>query len=287
MSDQPVSRDAERIRAVLSHHGHGFQFAVINELLHLALDRRIDSQVEAVEFPFEVKGQPGHADILLRNEHAVAVVECKKVRTGLSTWGFARSNLVSRSDFGAQTVALEGVTRLNPDPKLNACLRPGRTTDRQYNVFAEMKDGKGNKEGMSRGALDNAVTQALRSSSGVLRQLIGYPSLIPGSRGATLVIVPVIVTNARLLACNTDLAFTDLTSGRLPENLHVQERDWLWLRTMASAGVRHEFWHVGGQASSSFGDFQDQRYARSIAVTTPAGLADCLAGISTHVTVSQ
>lgn len=108
--------DVTRLQAALSHHGHGFQFAFINELLHLALDRRIDWKVEAVEFPFEVNGQPGHTDILLRNEHAVAVVECKNVRAGLSSWAFARSNLVSGSEFGAQTMALEGVQRLNPDP---------------------------------------------------------------------------------------------------------------------------------------------------------------------------
>jgi len=283
MGDHQASRDVERIRAVLSHHGHGFQFAVINELLGLARDRRIDWRVEAVEFPFDVNGQAGHADILLRKDIAVAVVECKKVRTGLSTWCFARSNLVCRSDFGAQTVALEGVTRLNPEPELNACLRPGRTTDRQYNVFAESKDGEGEPSGTSRGALDNAVTQALRGSSGILRQLVSHPSLLSGSRGATLTIVPVIVTNARLLTCDTDLALTDVASGQLPEKLMVQERDWLWLRTMASAGVRHEFWHVGGHASSSFGDLQDRRYARSIAVTTCAGLADCLSAVSTHV----
>jgi len=287
MSEQVAPRDVERIRAALSRHGHGFQFAVINELLRLAVDRRIDWQVEAVEFPFEVNGQPGHADILLRNEYAVAVVECKKVRTGLSTWGFARSNLVSRSDFGAQTVALEGVQRLNPDPKLNACLRPGRTTERQYNVFVEMKDGEGESSGTSRGALDNAVTQALRSSSGILRQLISHPSLLSGSRGAALTIVPIIVTNAKLLTCNTDLALTDLASGQLPEKLVVEVRDWLWLRTMASAGVRHEFWHAGGHASASFGDLQDQRYARSIAVTTCAGLADCLLGVSTHCSSTE
>jgi hypothetical protein len=253
-------------------------------LLNLAGDQSIDWRVEAVEFPFDVNGQPGHADILLRNDNAVAVVECKKVRKGLATWVFARSNLVSRSDFGAQTVALEGVTCLNVDAKLNACLRPGRETERQYNVAVETKDGEGEKAGTSRGGLDNALAQSLRGSSGILRQLISHPSLLPGlDRGATLTIVPVIVTNARLLACRTDLAYTDLASGQLPEKLLVQESDWLWLRTMASASVRHEFWHAGARASSSFGDLQDQRYARSIAVTTPAGLADCLTGISTHV----
>jgi hypothetical protein len=94
------------------------------------------------------------------------------------------------------------------------------------------------------------------------------------------------VTNAKLLTCDTDLAYTDLASGQLPDKLQVQERDWLWLRTMASSGVRHEFWHVGGRASTSFGDLQDQRYARSIAVTTCADLADCLSAISTHVSLT-
>ncbi len=281
MSDQTAPRDVERVRAALSYHGHGFQFAVVNELLHL--QQRTNWEVEAIEFPFEVNGEAGHADIVLRGDHAIAVVECKKVRKGLSTWGFARSNVVSRSGFGAQRVALEGVKRLNPDPTLNACLRPGRSSERQYNVFVELKDGEGEPAGTSRGALDNAVTQALRSSSGILSQLIAYPSLPSGSRGATLTIVPVIVTNARLLACNTDLAHTDLASGQLPEKLLVEECDWLWLRTMASSSVRHEFWHVGGHESTSFGDLQDQRYARSIAVTTCASLADCLLGIYAHV----
>ena len=282
MSDQIASRDVELIRAALSTQGHGFQFAVINELLGLARDRRIDWKVEAVEFPFEVNDKPGHADIVLRNDNAIAVVECKKVRRGLSTWGFARSNLVSRSDRGAQQVALEGVTRLNPEPNLHPCLRPGGTTDRQYNIFFELKDGEGEKAGTARGALDQAVTQTLRGSSGILVQLISQPSLLQGPRGATLTLVPVIVTNARLVACDTDLAHTDLSSGQVPETLMVHERDWVWLRAMASSDVRHVFSHVGGRACTSFGDLQDQRYARSIAVTTCAGLSECLSAVSAH-----
>lgn len=105
----------------------------------------------------------------------------QKVKKVLSTWGFARSNLVSRSDFGAQAVALEGVTRLNPDSKLNACLRPGRETERQYDVAIEVKDGEGEPTGTNRGVLDNAVTQALRGSSGILRQLINHPRIPSGT----------------------------------------------------------------------------------------------------------
>jgi hypothetical protein len=74
-----------------------------------------------------------------------------------------------------------------------------------------------------------------------VRQFIARPTRLAGGRGAEAVFVPIIVTNARLIACRNDLADTDLVSGTLPTDLLVGKCDWVWYRTMASPHVQHEY----------------------------------------------
>jgi hypothetical protein len=272
--------ESHLVRTALSKHGHGFHFAVVNRLKQLRTNRESEWFVDAVEFPFEVRDHAGHADVVLQADGAVGVVECKKSRDGLGIWCFAKSNLVSRVAGAAQAVSLEGVHRLNPEPPLYACLRTGHhPTARQYNVCVELKNGKGGKDDAGRGALSDAVTQALRSDSGIVRQFIARPTLLRGARGAEALVVPIIVTNARLIACRTDLADTDIATGSLPTELHLAECDWVWYRTMASPHVRHEYSYTGSRKGATFGELQDDMYARSIAVCTPDSLRECLRGI--------
>lgn len=124
-----------------------------------------------------------------------------------------------------------------------------------------------------RGALNDAVNQALRGASGIFNTFLGRPAML-GSDGIVKVI-PAVLTNARLLTCDTDLAEASFETGDLPQSAGVAERPWVWLRTNVSSHLNHRaevFDRPGEAPARSFRDIADRDYARSVAMVTWSGL---------------
>lgn len=275
-----VRPDSAIVRAAFDRHGHGFHYAVVRELGRLVATQESVFRVEGIEYPVMLNDEVLHVDVILRSSLGLLVLECKRVDPAFSTWCFARSKLVSRS-IDRDRVVLEWVLR-NDDTTVTVGRNEGEITDVQYHVGLELKhsDLKGDSSGRG---LDGAVTQALRSAGGIVLAAIERPNLL----GAKIThVVPVIVTTARLVTCDIDLADSDLMTGRLPHDVMVTERKWVWYRTMISAALRHHVsWFEPERqvAMSSFQAEQDHAYARSVAVVTPAGLSSFLGAVRQHI----
>lgn len=101
-----------------------------------------------------------------------------------------------------------------------------------------------------------------------------------------LKIIPAVLTTARLVTCDTDLAEASLETGQLPASVEVSERPWVWLRVNASEQLRHRAEVVEGapkRAAKLFGALANAEYARSVAIVSWAGLKELLKTASFHV----
>ena len=268
-------RAAAALRAAFSQHGYGFQYSVANELYRLFAKRQSAWKLEAVEQPVGHGDNATHIDIVLRSgTGAIAVVECKRANPALAAWCFAKSGLASeRADY----VAFEGVFRPPTVQSPQAFRKQDEYAQWQYHVGLEVRtDAKGDTHGNARGALSEAVKQSLRSGAGIVREMYDRPSLL-GQRNR-VVVVPMIVTTAELVVCDTDLSAAALSSGELPAGLEVKSRKWLWLRSTVSANIRHglTFYRKENPVFTEFGEVQDADYARSIGIVTWDGLQEFL-----------
>ena len=274
-------KDVETVRAAFGRHGYGFQYAVIRECRQLEGKKQSVFYPDGVEYPVQLNGADLHIDFLLRSRNALLTIECKRVDPAFGTWCFARSSDVAPNSLEPKRVVLETLLR-EDESRLTILRGDAEISERQYHVGLEIKDNdvKGNSTGRG---LDGAVTQALRAAAGIIVAAGEHPALI-GDRLTR--IVPVIVTTARLMTCDTDLAQTDVTSGHLPCDITVSQQPWLWYRVMVSPSLRHLLpWYEDPnrvRIGYSFGHLQDYAYARSVAIVNVAGLGEFLHGVRVH-----
>jgi hypothetical protein len=278
------THDLDLVRASLNRHGYGFQFAVIRECLRLRDKGSSSWSVDATEFPVDVKNTMLHVDVVLRNSNAVIAVECKRVNPAMGIWVFGKSALAERREGESTQVVLQRLERQGTD---GAFISPRAPTSsaHQYHVGIEIRtrDQKGDAQG-GRGAWDDAVTQALRGATGIVHAVADEPNLF--GRFDSMVVIPAIITTARLLACETDLGDASLDTGELPAELQVNSRPWLWFRVFASANVRPaKPVRVANlvpplPSEHQFGELAASVFARSVAVVSANGLEEFLCSTS-------
>ena len=216
----------QKVREVLGRHGYGFHHAVIREI------RAIESRTrhatwadDGTEFPIEVNGFNGQVDLLLRSRRGLLVCECKRVDPVLGIWCFARSALATRYVHEQDKVAHETVAYDESAGRTYVVRHDSRVaTSVQYHVAHEIKTNeKGEAHGTSRGALEDSISQALRAVNGITNAIAADRRLLPGNGPLTL--IPVIITTARLVTCDTDLSTADIKTGRLRQHRdHRQQR---------------------------------------------------------------
>jgi hypothetical protein len=237
MGSEDIS--AESVRAALGKHGYGFQYAVIREIRRLYRPGAA-WQVDGTEFPVQVRGVSTHVDLTARSKHGLLVCECKRVDPALGIWCFGRSVLATSYDREGQVIIHETLSFGDPEHDFVVDRRDPRVlSDAQYHVALEIKTNeKGESQGTNRGALEDAITQALKGVSGVTNAIAEQRRLMGSADRLT--IIPVIITTARLVTCETDLSTADLATGRLPERVEITERPWLWFRRASTPALRHE-----------------------------------------------
>ena len=146
--------------------------------------------------PIQANGFHGHIDIVLRNPKAVIVAECKRANPALATWCFARSRFVESSHSEASCVALQQVAVDAHANRVFLAPREHTSSEQQYHVAVEAKtSAKGDSQGSGRGALDDALTQALRGASGIVHAVVENPKLL--ANRPAMHIVPAVITTAR------------------------------------------------------------------------------------------
>lgn len=284
MSDELTEREQTELRAAFARHGYGFQYASVKEFIRLREARQSRWWVDATEFPVEVNSAQLHVDIILRTTHGLMVVECKRVNPGLGTWCFGRTAFTAESSSEQNGVRFESAVRTDPAAAFAVWRGAPEHSDHQYHVALEMKSGQGDAQGSGRGALNEGVTQALRGASGIINTLIGRPSLF---RGLSLKVIPVVLTTARVVTCNGDLAESSLETGHLLASLSFSERPWVWFRVNAPAQLRHGAEirrnERNGMPVEHFRTLADEEFARSVGVVSVSGLQDFLNAANFHV----
>jgi len=85
-----------------------------------------------------------------------------------------------------------------------------------------------------RSAINGAVTQVLRGTSGLINALSRSQFA-----GKTLTFVPAIFTTADLYVTDVDLSSAELTSGELRE-VHSSVEPWIWFNHNRSPKLRHD-----------------------------------------------
>jgi hypothetical protein len=227
-----------------------------------------------------------HIDLVLRSLGGLLVVECKRVNPAIGLWCFGRSEYGTRNGSASQMVRVDKVLCRNDTGAWNVRRDGQMNTEHQYHVGLETKSGvKGDEQGGGRSALNDSVNQALRASSGLTNTFaeMNNPDLLGPRRN--LVVIPVVLTTARLFTCDVDLSEASLEDGRLPADVATSERDWLWYRTNLTRSLRHQVPHIPytpRTSASAFGEIAEVDYARSVGIVTIRGLQDFLDVASYH-----
>jgi hypothetical protein len=286
MSDSRASHDPDgSLRATFDRHGFGFQYAVISEFQQLRKQGLSPFDVDGIEYPVHINGVDLHVDFCLRSKRGLLVTECKRVDPSLGTWCFARSANLSPNSIERKRVALEWVMRETDNSVTVGRVDPEHS-EHQYHVGLEVKDNSTTGSGLGK-SLDAAVTQAIRGASGMIAATASEPNLLNGALMTT--VVPVIITTARLVICETDLARSDVRTGRLPADVAFQERSWIWYRVMTSASIRHQVrWFEPEnryRIGASLRHQQDYYYARSVAIVSSSGLREFIDQVQPHVAI--
>lgn len=283
---QNIEQLSANLRKVLNTHGHAFHYAVIRRAEELHSERRSRWIFDGAEFPVSVRGVTTQVDLILttRSERTVLVGECKRADPARARWCFAHAPYTWRDPYDREAVfdclmlTSAGTTTVR-SPKT------AHTGEPVYQMGFELKtDQRGDGLGQSDAAIDKAVAQVLRSTSGVLNHLSKNMNSLDASKGLVTVI-PTVFSTAELWTTNVDLANADLESGNLlADSLDVVRKDWVWFSHNRSPALEAEpeinkpDKNLSLLGSSRFSDDLRRLFARTVAIVSPTGIDNFLGG---------
>ena len=282
MSQQnPSEQISASLRKVLNSHGHGFHYAVIERGAQLSSEGRSKWIFEGSEFPVSVRGQTTHVDFILttRSGRTLIVAECKRADPALAIWCFARNPYTWRDPYEHEVV-FERVMRSSEfDNAVRKSIIAHSYDKRVYHLGFQLRTNqKGEGNGQRHSAINEAVTQVLRSSSGIMNYLSSDADLLKESEG-TSILIPVIFTTAQLWTTDVDLGKADLESGNLDlDAVKAQKVDWIWFTHNRSPELSPEPRMLKPQVSSlmrsmnRFSDALRHEFARSVAIISTTGI---------------
>jgi hypothetical protein len=262
----------------LNSHGHSFQYAVVRRVDQLNSEGRSRWLLDGVEFPVIAGGQTTHIDFILRSKsgRTYIVAECKRADPAKARWCFAHAPY----------------TRRNPRPKelifdQFSCNQFGLVTHTAvaahadagvYHLGFELRTGEtGDGVGQRGQAINEAVTQVLRGTSGLINHL---QDTAPRGPETTQLIrfIPVVITTAQIFVTNADLGEADLQTGNLPlEAVKVEPSDGIWFTHNRSPVLKPK-----APSATAFSDFNEfssalrNEFSRSVAIISAAGIDEFL-----------
>jgi hypothetical protein len=135
----------------------------------------------------------------------------------------------------------------------------------------ELRTPKPGDGGGNRSAINDATTQVLRGTNGLIDHLFGKAAPLP-SQGVAL-FLPVIFTTATICVASGDLGAADIATGELPKDWsHVQEVPWIWYTYNQSPALRHEIPSLARLDLFDLAAFLSSESARTIAVVGSGGV---------------
>ncbi len=271
------------LRKVLNVHGHGFHHAVIRRVDELFSSKRSRWIFDGAEFPVLAAGHTTHVDFILRSGQTVVVCECKRADAAKALWCFARSPYTWRNA-SSQELIFDDL-ECNSTKEVSRKPHFGHTQREIYHLGFELKTGqKGDGGGQSSSAIDQAISQVQRGTSGLINHFYNavrasdYSWLKLPDSNRTIRFVPAIFTTAQIWVTDVDLGAADLTTGELANGVvQAQQIDWVWFTNHRSPGLKPDI--NLEREGNPFGElaFDLRRdFARSVAIISPSGIDNFL-----------
>jgi hypothetical protein len=279
MIDSPDSSGqiSAGLRKVLNTHGYGFHYAVVRRGEELSENNKTNWILEGTEIPVVAGGATTHVDVVwsTRSELTKLVSECKRADPAKARWCFARSPYRWFGDVNSEKELAFDQLVLNSDRTRN--VRPcfGYKEQGSYQIAVDLRTGqKGDGEGKSSKAIDDAIAQVLRSTSGIINE--SSDLVKPPSQGEkTVTFVPVIFTTAEVWTTEADLGAADLATGNLTaEQVKAEEAKWIWFTYNRSPQLSHFLPYENKKDDLS--QLIRQEFARSVAIVGAGGIDEFL-----------
>jgi hypothetical protein len=150
-------------------------------------------------------------------------------------------------------------------------------SSRPYQLGLELRTGADpDKDSPGRNAINDATTQVLRASSGLINYVLNsgngtvLSDISPSAQQSQLALsfLPVIFTTAEIWTTEADISAADLRTGNL-ENVECEQKDWIWFNHNRSARLRHD---LDWSPPKDLRDAIMAEFTRSVAVVTPKGI---------------
>lgn len=246
MNENEIAISLEKM---LNYHGHSFQYSVVAKAEELNKAKKTEWQFYGTELPVNTQGKTTHVDIIFKhsNENVFLICECKRADPAKAHWSFVKSPFTFDSDF--KNFGYFDYLRMRkisqgayfPSSLTYGCNRPKLSKD-IYHLGYELKTKeKGDGSGSSRqSAINDAVTQVFRSSSGFMNYLFSSQRLTNIYDQIEYYFIPAIFTTARISASDSDISTASLKDGLLPKgSVNIKEEGWLWMNSNRSSELKH------------------------------------------------
>lgn len=281
VDDQDLSsRVAQSFAVQLNENGHGFHYAVLNKVKELEESKRSQWHFEVAEFPVKVEKGGTKIDFVLRHKelNLLMVAECKRSNPAYAWWCFIRAPY-ERHGRSSDHAMVEHLIYFNG--KLagvtGMALPVGSITG--YHVALPVATGEdGDSGGQPRQMIENAATQTIRSTNGLINFLDARRASIIGGpldRQWSMNIMSVVFTTAQLWTTDTELTATDLATGMVkPEQLSLVPCRFVAYQYHVSPDIRHGVSAAG--SGTTLGETLDTDSLRTIFVVNANGIEEFL-----------
>jgi hypothetical protein len=273
MSDQPAEPDrvSPGLRKVLNSHAHGFHYAVLRRAQALHEAQRTSWLFNCAEFPVVAGGNTTHVDFILqsRSRRTYLVVECKRADPARARWCFAHAPYTWRDPREGELIFDQVVYRPANILDQQPCIASTRRGI--YHLGLELKtEAPGEGLAQSGQAINQAVSQVLRSTAGLINHLFEWSRRSFSTEGVVR-FIPIVFTTAQVLVTNVDLGSVDLSTGDVPADaVRAQATDWIWFNHNRSPVLRADLeW---ANVSEDLARELRLEFARSIAIVGPEGV---------------
>ncbi|MCC7133784.1 MAG: hypothetical protein IT352_14085 [Gemmatimonadales bacterium] len=255
---------------VLSSHGYGFQYAILDKARALYESRASRWVFEVAEFPVAAIPASTRLDFMLRHRdnQARLIAECKRANPALAHWCFAKAPYRVRNTGHAEPLVLERCRPFQGEVRAEA-----QTIRYETNVFHlgfELRaPTKGDAAHSGRGAIEDALTQVLRGMNGFTGFLAARPALVPEE--SAICLLPVIFTTASLWTTDAPLEHTDLATGTVPATAgELTPSQWLFYQYHQSPDLAHSV--PGNRVDVDLSRILEVDLTRTVAIVSPSGI---------------
>jgi len=229
------------------------------------------------ELPVEVQDTHTRIDFMYGNNRGFYLLfECKRSNPAVSNWCFARTLFTSPHRLFSAAYA-ESIVDIGQGV-LRSNIQEVSQSDKLYQIALDVKShARGDSDSKGRGQIEDAATQVCRHLNGFVEFYHRHSTLMQKQRPEgkrRIVLVPVILTTARLWTTEFDLSTSNPETGRIDiENFTVREVPWLWYQYHQSPGLKHSS-PTNYQHSGEIEDILFYEFVRPIAIVTPQGLEE-------------